>query len=166
MAPEAAPDPWDELVRAYSEAIPTAAALSPLADLAPMVEVGAGSGYWARLLKDLGADIVAYDVAVPERNDWTAKLPGWTELQEGDAVEAVRRHPTRTLFGYMDDVLPVYGGLTLALTFDGRFCPGEDLPDPLYDGLERDWIRERKLDLPHWPGRYDQLMVWRRRGGQ
>jgi hypothetical protein len=172
MATGTAAGPWDELVKAYAEAIPTSAALSLLADFAPMVEVGAGSGYWARLLKDLGVDVIAYDPMAPERNDWTAKLPGWTELQEGDAVEAVEQHPNRTLFacwpprphGYMDDVLPMYDGLSLALITDGRFCPGEDVPDPLYDRLERDWICERELDLPHWPGRYDRLMIWRRRG--
>jgi hypothetical protein len=45
MTDEAARGPWDDLVRAYSEVIPpNPAALSLPADLAPIVEVGAGNG--------------------------------------------------------------------------------------------------------------------------
>ncbi len=62
------------LIAAYSHAVPNLEALRVLGGLAPLLEIGAGSGYWARLLKDLGTDILAYDPAVPESNDWTAGL--------------------------------------------------------------------------------------------
>ncbi len=59
--------------------------------------------------------------------------------------------------------MPVYEGDTLALITDGRSCLfGEWQPDPLYDVLEREWTLEQRLELPHWPGRRDSLMVWHR----
>lgn len=50
-----------ELVRRYAWAVPDAAAIAALAARSPLVEIGAGTGYWARLLAAAGADIIAYD---------------------------------------------------------------------------------------------------------
>jgi len=119
---------WHQLVSAYSEAIPTVRALELLAAAPPLVEIGAGGGYWARLLKDLGVDIVAYDLVASESNSWTAELPAWTDVRVGDAIEALHDNPDRVPFacwpprphGYMDDVMRVYGGPTLTLITDGR----------------------------------------------
>lgn len=163
------PNGWHELVRAYSEAIPTLEALRLLATLSPLVELGAGAGYWARLLRDRGTEIVAYDPVAPESNDWTAKLHAWTEVRPGDAVTAITEHPDRVPFacwpprpyGYMSDVLRTYCGTKIALITDGRFLGLEDHADPLYDVLESEWILDERVQLPHWPGRHDSLMTWR-----
>jgi hypothetical protein len=53
---------WQTLIGAYSEAVPTTEALRALQALSPIIEVGAGRGYWARLLSELGCDIVASDL--------------------------------------------------------------------------------------------------------
>lgn len=46
----------------YAFAIPDDRAVSAIVRHAPkIVEVGAGTGYWARQLADAGADVVAYD---------------------------------------------------------------------------------------------------------
>jgi hypothetical protein len=89
---------WHPLVHSYSEAIPTLKALQLLASLSPLVEIGAGSGYWARLLADCGADIVASDIAAPDSNSWTAGSQPWSTVIVCDALTAVRRHPDRVLF--------------------------------------------------------------------
>jgi hypothetical protein len=63
--------------RLYAWAIPDARALRILAALGPLVEVGCGKGYWARLLRDYGVDVVAYDIAPPpEPARWTALRRG------------------------------------------------------------------------------------------
>ena len=46
-------------------AVPNEAALDCIARYAPIVEVGAGSGYWAALLRQRGVDVVAYDAEPP-----------------------------------------------------------------------------------------------------
>ena len=85
----------------YSWAVPTEEALDAIAAVAPIVEVGAGTGYWARLLRDRGVDVVAYDVAPPggrALNGWHsgATASTWTDVLRGDAWRAAS-HPDRTL---------------------------------------------------------------------
>lgn len=47
--------------RAYAFAVPSAEALAALAKHGPLVEWGAGTGYWAAMLQRAGADVVALD---------------------------------------------------------------------------------------------------------
>ena len=56
----------DRLVKKYAWAVPNQKALEAIAAHGPIVEVGAGRGYWASLLHDMGVDIVAYDLAPPD----------------------------------------------------------------------------------------------------
>ncbi|KAG7397358.1 hypothetical protein PHYBOEH_000870 [Phytophthora boehmeriae] len=53
----------------YSWAIPDERALQIIKHYGPIVEMGAGSGYWARLLQLRGVDIVAYDLHVAGDDD-------------------------------------------------------------------------------------------------
>eukprot|EP00929_Paragymnodinium_shiwhaense_P082173 TRINITY_DN43223_c0_g1_i1.p1 TRINITY_DN43223_c0_g1~~TRINITY_DN43223_c0_g1_i1.p1 ORF type:complete len:738 (+),score=147.80 TRINITY_DN43223_c0_g1_i1:115-2328(+) len=51
----------------YGNAIPTDEALKAIAELrTPIVELGCGTGYLARLLRSHGVDIIAYDIRPPE----------------------------------------------------------------------------------------------------
>lgn len=89
-----------ESVRRYAWAIPTADALDAIAALGPVVEVGAGTGYWASLLAHRGVDVVCYDLYPPDGTD----LNGWHEgalkfhtVHQG-GPEKAGEHPDRTLF--------------------------------------------------------------------
>ena len=53
----------------FAFAVPNEAALNELAALSPIVEIGAGTGYWASLLRSKGVDVVAYDSAPPSSED-------------------------------------------------------------------------------------------------
>src|SRR5712675_189481 len=57
-----------ELASLFSWAVPNAPALEVLAAHAPLVECGAGMGYWAALLRARGVDVLAYDAAPPGRS--------------------------------------------------------------------------------------------------
>ena len=48
-----------------------------LSKFSPLVEIGCGKGYWARLLRDKGAVIVAFDQHVPRDHS------AWTTVQKG-----------------------------------------------------------------------------------
>ena len=54
-----------ELREYYSFAIPSEAALDTIKQYGPICEMGAGSGYWSKLLTERGVDIVAYDIILP-----------------------------------------------------------------------------------------------------
>jgi hypothetical protein len=49
----------------YAYATPSPDALAVLAKYAPLVEMGAGTGYWASLLAARGVDVMAFDVCPP-----------------------------------------------------------------------------------------------------
>ena len=55
---------WRTSLCAYfAWAVPNEAALRALLALGPLLELGAGTGYWAHLLRAAGADVAAYDAA-------------------------------------------------------------------------------------------------------
>jgi hypothetical protein len=93
-----------EMVSKYAFSIPVIAVLRSVAACSPLVEIGAGSGYWAMCLAELGADIIAFDASVPGDNppyDWR-KANAWHDdvwffVEEGDAQSA-GLFPERALF--------------------------------------------------------------------
>src|ERR1700682_372058 len=94
-------------VRRYAFGVPNRAALEAIARCAPIVELGAGAGYWAYLLRNRGVDIVAYDLAPPDQvsNAYKFEPRTWTEVRLG-GVEILEKFADRALFlcwpGYKD----------------------------------------------------------------
>jgi hypothetical protein len=162
-------DPYSDidihvLCRSYSYAIPTNEAIDFLLSLSPVVEIGAGTGYWARLLRDKGGDVVAYDQVPAAENTWTEKLEPWTDVRIGDEV-AIERHADRVCFvswpprpgSFLDGSLARKSCRRLALITDGRASASTDR---LYDALESNYVLETEIELPTWPYRNDRLMYW------
>jgi hypothetical protein len=161
-----------ELAALFAWAIPTEHALEVLARHSPLVEGGAGMGYWAALLKARGVDVVAYDLAPPgrHRNEYqvTGRRP-WTEVRPASSISAIRAHRERTLLlcwpSYDDDqasyeVLRHYAGETLA--FIGE--PGEGAAGSVrfHRELALNWTVIEQAALPTWPRLADTLTVYRR----
>ncbi len=163
-----------ELVARFAWAIPNEAALAELAGLGSLVEAGAGTGYWAALLRARGADVLAYDLAPPGGSAPNAHHPGrhtWTEVRAADAVAAVRAHPDRTLFlcwppfddeaGYR--AVRAYRGDVFAYVGDGPGRSASATGTPrLHRELALNWTPESVTALPTWPGVADRLVVFRR----
>ncbi|MPY95760.1 MAG: hypothetical protein GEV08_22715 [Acidimicrobiia bacterium] len=93
-------EPVDQLIATYAFVVPTDEALRAIAAASPrgVVEVGAGTGYWAHLLREQGVDVVAYDIApAPSpRNQWFAGSTPWFPVRDGDHT-VVGDHGARTL---------------------------------------------------------------------
>lgn len=149
-----------------SFAIPTPEALDLIADHSPIVEIGAGTGYWAWCLQQMGVDILAYDIRPPQgtlENLWFQCW--WTDVRRGGAIKA-RRHPDRALlmvWPYMDTMatqaLKAYRGDTMVYVGEGS--GGCTADDSFFDLLD-DWSEIACLQLPQWDGINDHLTVWRR----
>jgi hypothetical protein len=169
-------DARDRLRARYAYAVPDAAALAALAALSPLVEIGAGLGYWASLLAARGADIIAYDKQPPGKNDWfDAEAKPYFAVRQGDAAAAAA-HPERTLFvcwpPYSEGPAPTrpdvaaaalaaYRGTRLAYIGEGRY--GCTAGQRFFDALERDWQLVQTIGLPNLPGVSDALFIYRRR---
>ena len=87
-------------INRYGFSIPNDQALQAIVSFSPtgVVEVGAGTGYWSRLLYEHGVDVVAYDLAPPPSasNRWFADSQPWYWVHPGDET-VVERHHDRTL---------------------------------------------------------------------
>lgn len=82
----------------YAWAIPDQEAIAKIAGYGPIVEVGAGTGYWASLLAEQ-TDVVALDLwpAGHPQNHWHS-VPGVFYPVEVAPVEEAAAHAERTLF--------------------------------------------------------------------
>jgi hypothetical protein len=179
-----------ELAALFSWAIPAEGALAVLARHAPLLECGAGTGYWAALLRARGVDVLASDLAPPGRpatrepgggGSPAERVPGnkyhgsgrrpWTEIAIAIAAGAVRgaRTSDRTLFlcwpPFDDDTasydaLRAYRGDTFIYAGGGPGGPTGTVR--FHRELELNWQPAEQVALPNWPGLRDRLVVYRR----
>lgn len=161
-----------ELASLFSWGVPNPLALDVLAAHAPLVECGAGMGYWSALLKARGVDVLAYDIAPPAgeaQNDYhrSPRSP-WMPIGREDSVRAARRHGDRSLVlcwpPFDDDlssysVLRAYRGNTLIYIGEAEGATGSVR---FHRELALNWTLEDEVRLPNWPKLRDGLMVYRR----
>jgi len=153
-----------DLCKRYAWAVPDDAAIRALARK-PLVEIGAGTGYWAHLVAGAGGDVVAYDIK-PYTNHWCGGT--YYPIHEG-GPEMAQRHKDRTLFlcwppydePMATDALLAYEGSTVAYVGEGWMgCTGNlefyDLLTELYKDTE-------KIRIPRWDGMHDTLTFWIRK---
>src|SRR5262245_42795815 len=83
-----------EAIDRYAFAVPSDEALDAIVASAPhgVIEVGAGTGYWASLLDRRGVAVAAFDAAPAPSlgNTWFARSEQWFPVQAGDGSEAAR----------------------------------------------------------------------------
>lgn len=159
-----------ELARKYAWAIPDDRAILALARYAPIVEIGAGTGYWASLLRAVGASIIAYDENPPSlasaANHWHPGAQQWTTVLRGDALSA-HAHFERTLMlcwppydsPMAHDALCSYGGNRVVYIGEWGGCTADDA---FHEELEKHWTEVLSIDIPHWETVHDSMMVFER----
>jgi hypothetical protein len=89
-----------QLAHRYAYVLPEQHALEVVRAYSPLVELGAGTGYWAYLLRLMGADVIAYDHAPlggSRPNRYHPDARPWTEVFYGDA-DVLEDHADRSLF--------------------------------------------------------------------
>ena len=150
----------ERCVREYAWAIPCREAVDAVAELSPLVEVGAGTGYWKMLLEQVGAVVDAFDKAPPVKQ--------WSEVRKGDP-RVLRSYPHATLFlcwplydkPMASRCLKFYkGGCVAYIGEQNGGCCGDD---KFHELLERDFEVVREVEIPQWYGIHDCLGIWRRK---
>lgn len=90
-----------EYVARYGFAIPCAELIDALREAQPIVEVGAGSGYMTKLMRNAGIDVIGSDIDEGRENSGHGFIVGEHDpMQIGRAAakQVVRRFPDRAVF--------------------------------------------------------------------
>ena len=157
---------YHALRQTYSFGIPTEETIRSLARYCPIVEVGAGLGYWAYLLDQIGCDIVAYDLHPTGGGDFIPKdSHPWFDVQECD--ESFVPPADRALFicwppqhsSMASDALSRYRGDTLIYIGEGKGLSCAD--DAFFNALDT-WECIEEIDIPQLNGMHDRLWVFKR----
>ena len=161
----------DDFIRRFGFAILTPEAVEAIRSYAPILEVGAGSGYWAWELRHAGVEVAATDPGTGRYHavsddGWPEP---WTEIERITALEALDRFPTHTLLMVWPDLaewpaeaLRAYKGEWFL--YVGEY-QGATADEAFHDLLESDFEEERVINLPVFYGLHDRLMIYRRRNG-
>ena len=165
----------DYLTQVFACAICSPGTLAWLVDAldgTPVVEMGAGTGYWAWLLTQAGVDVVAYD---REPRDGPHRVDLSPDLSRG--YVPVRRGGPRDVAGHADRALllvwpphraPMAAGALDAFAGDllvhvGEFY-GATGNARFFKMLERDFeLVSSCPDFVSWAGMRDGASLWRRR---
>jgi hypothetical protein len=158
-----------ELCLRYSWAIPNEESLEALVDLSPLVEIGAGGGYWAALVAARGGYVYAYDSAPSADlgNKYISETR-WFPVSMGGSEKAAD-HPGCTLFlcwpPYEDPMathaLEHFRGEHVV--FIGESLGGCTADDAFFTLLEKEFSMTRRICIPTWQYIHDQMTIWKRR---
>ena len=145
-----------QLVKKYSWAIPCDAALDAIKALGkPVVEMGAGTGYWAYLLKRMGVSVLAYDRFPPKGGkNFYKHTHEWVQVLPGCPSDLVN-HPDRVLLlcwppydnSMASECLRWYRGTHVVFIGEYDGCTGDSL---FFAELERKWRRVSRVVIPVW----------------
>ena len=160
---------YDGLRERFAFAIPDETAVKLIASYSPICEIGAGNGYWAYLLDQMGCDITAYDT-IPLPSDDNFFFPKWVKpwFTVHKCDEDFVPPSDRALFlcwpPYDDsmaiDTLKRYEGDTLIYIGEGK--EGCTATDEFYVELDT-WQNTQALDIPQFFGLHDYISIYKRR---
>lgn len=156
----------DRFIGEIGYGVPCREAIQACVKASPLLEVGAGTGFWAALIARAGGDILATDPGVMKYRFTVARH---RPLVAQDGVSAVQANPDRNVLM----VWPCYDenwaaqvaramlpGRLLLLVSEGMGgCVGDD---DLFRTLDHDFTLEETIRVPVWPGIGDYMTVHRK----
>jgi len=161
----------------YSYAIPTPAAIAAIAEFSPhgVIEMGAGLGYWAHLMRLHGILVDAYDIEPsPIHNRYFVAqadrdIHPWTAVSVGTEAVLATADPAKTLFlcwpdtdGFASRALAAYRGDILCYVGECDVKWPATGDDEFRDTLDRDWTIVREVVIPQLKSAKDRLVIYHR----
>jgi hypothetical protein len=155
----------------FAWAVPSSNAIAAIAALRrPIVEIGAGNGYWAYLLRQLGVLSDAFDRDPPPQDRlWSTVIEGTEEVLQtgawsGDCALMLCWPPYGSEMA--ERCLEKFAGDTLIHIGEWAGCTArEEFYDllPCQLGESRSgWTLTNTVDIPQWLGIHDYLSIFSR----
>ena len=149
------------IARHFAWAVPNEEAIACIRKYAThVIEIGAGSGYWAWLMRQAGIDVTAFDTDPPSFT--------WTEVRKGDERELLNHSNSTLLLCWPPwatdmavNALSLYSGKHVI--YIGEWMLGS-AEARFFGLLVSRYEAINSVVIPQWCGRADGLIVFRRRG--
>lgn len=153
-----------DLVEKYAWAVPTEETVEHLCSYDCVLEVGAGSGYWASLVRDSGGNISPYDIDPP--------VDMWTDVRknpEDNTERIVRASPAECLLlcwppvssPLANRVLDWFEGEHVCYVGEGAGGCTADIA--FHEQLEREWEQVEWFEIPSYYGVRDDFFHFKRK---
>lgn len=157
----------DLCIDEYGFALPCREAIEAIRDLGPLLEIGAGTGAWAAILKANGADIVATDGETAGTCTFGFRLGEHFPVEHLTGAAAVLKYPERAVLAVWPSYDEVWctealtkmrPGTSLALVHEGDGgCVGDDSMFAMLDGR---FEEVRAIQIPQWRHIHDRLTIY------
>ena len=134
----------------------------------PILEVGAGTGYWAYEFKKQGMNYLATDAYPGRGNKYFAGAKSWSKVEELTAVEAVRCYPDRTLLMCWPEYCEIWplealkeykGDIFIYIGEEEGGCCADD---DFFEYLHSHWDEREELAMPQFFGLHDVAIIYER----
>jgi len=159
-------------VSRFSFAIPNDEALTIIAGQGPILEIGAGSGYWAYEIAKRGVDIISTDInPVPEGGRDEGGLhfnKSYHPVLKMSALEALAAYQNRSLLivwpslneSWAYEAIDAYQGSSIIYVGEneGGCCADDRFFTLLYKRFEP----QKRVKIPYWECIYDEMTVFTR----
>ena len=149
-------------------AIPCAEAIRAIVAASPLVEIGAGSGFWSALVHKAGGDIIATD-AVSGRN-YGQSVGHFHQVSDGEGARIVGSYSERNVLMIWPCYRKPWGATVAKAMAEGRLLflvsegqGGAVGDDDLFETLDARFDLVDEIEIPQWPGIHDRLTVHRKR---
>ena len=159
-----------QFIHNFSFAIPDPGVVEFLKPYREIVEIGAGSGYWAWLLRRNGVSVRAHDSRATNwpRDYWAHS---WIGVEPGDHTALLRtpkRFALMLCWPLMDDQagnsLKLYRGDTVI--YIGESFGGCTADSDFFEALSKDWSEPEIYAIPRFDAIHDRVYVYHRKGAK
>jgi hypothetical protein len=162
----------EKFINKYGFAILSREAIEAMRPYAPLLELGAGSGYWTYELRKYGVDCIATDTMNEEFGHFKKRgvePRRWDRhygaIEKLNSVEAVRKYPNRNLLivwpslnePWAADALDIFTGKVVIYMGEGHGNACAD--DRFHELLDERFADQEEVRMPHFEHSYDRQLL-------
>jgi len=157
------------IIHQYGFAIPCVEAIESVVKLSPCIEIGCGSGYWSKLIKENGGDIIATDKIMGEKSKYSKEWKN-EAIETLDAEKAIEKYSDRNVLLSWPCYSKNWAAKSISKIKPGKFLIfiGEDIGgccanDTFFEILDKDFELKEEIRIPQWFGIHDIMRIYRKK---